>query len=109
MRKRNVGCVGAATGDQRRSSRRGTDFPMKAMLTLSRPTWRARAFSHSRLASASRGKNSVGGKASPGSAGGEAALRLPRRQRQWGDVGRNPEFLGAVPAGFIENENGVGA
>src|SRR5262249_40360804 len=108
MRKRNVGCVGAATGDQRAVFEARNRFSDEGH-TLSRPTWRARAFSHSRLASASRGKNSVGGKASPGSAGGEAALRLPRRQRQWGDVGRNPEFLGAVPAGFIENENGVGA
>jgi len=32
-----------------------------------------------------------------------------RRQRQERDVSRNPEFLGAVPTGLIENENGVGA
>jgi hypothetical protein len=30
-----------------------------------------------------------------------------RRQRQERDVGRNPEVLGTVPSGLIEDQNGV--
>jgi hypothetical protein len=39
----------------------------------------------------------------------QGVVKRARRQWQERDVGRNPELLGTVPAGLIEDENGVRA